>query len=553
MVSIALAMTCTVIVLTSCAVKRPLTGGPRDSVAAAVTAFEPASGTTSYAGSTITIRFDDWVKSSVRSSISIQPVARYATSFSGDEVEVEFLEPLLPNTTYSVSLGTDWQDERGNKPARSYGMIFSTGTAIDSGRIDGRVNATSADNAFVFCYPRTMVDTARSLARLAAPYRIPVGSSGEFTVRALPQGDYVVCAVRDLNRDGRIDPSEDMGIASGYVPVGGQATLRLLPPIDRLAPQLISARSTSDRTIVLRCSERIDTSGLAAQAFDVTDSTGRTVPVLATWRAADAADRIVVRTAASMRTASHTVMIKQGALRDSSGNVIDDTARTAAFVASATPDAIVPRIASITPADSAKKIPTGDAVLTLLFSDAMDQSAMPTVTVTIGDTTTRADVIWRDAITLLCTVPDGAPADKQLTWNVRATGMRALSGAVMADTIFKRVLTTANRTDPGVVEGTLTDSLGMGQPLLLRFLIKEVVKATIPVANGATWSIATLPAGQYEMEIVADLNGNGRYDNGEVAPLRFAEPTYRFPTPIAVRSRWTLDGVNLLIPRAADR
>jgi uncharacterized protein (DUF2141 family) len=546
-------MACTVIVLTSCAVKRPLTGGPRDSVPAAVTVFVPASGTTAYSGTTVTIEFDDWVKPAVRSSISIQPVTRYTTSFSGNELEVEFLEPLLPNTTYSVALGTDWQDERGNKPSRSYGMIFSTGTAIDSGRIDGRVITSSAENAYVLCYPRSMVDTARSLARIAAPYRIPVGTSGDFTIRALPPGEYVVCAVRDLNRDGRIDPTEEMGIATNYVPEGGRATLRLLPPIDRLAPQIINARSSSDRTVVLRCSERIDTLGLTANAFTVMDSTGRTIPVLAAWRAPDAADRIIVRTAESMRSASHTITIGQGALRDSSGNVIEDTARSATFVASATLDAVVPRIASITPADSAKKIPTGDAVLSLVFSDAMDRTRMPTVSVAWGDTVKNAVLSWHDAITLICATPDGAPSDKLMTWRIRATNMRAMSGATMTDTVFVRTFTTSGRTDPGVVEGTLTDSLGMGEPLLLRFLIKDVVKAVIPVVHGGPWSIATLPAGQYDMEIVADLNRNGRYDNGEVSPLRFAEPTYRFPTPIAVRSRWTLDGVNLLIPRAADR
>jgi len=196
--------------MAGCAMKVAPTGGPKDSEPAVLTTMTPPSGTTSMKERTITFEFDDYVDRSVRNAITVLPNARFSTTYGGDELEITFEEPLDTNTTYTVTLGTEWSDLRGNKPSESYTMVFSTGDQIDSGSISGTVFGQSLSNVVIFCYQRA--DTLRptfSPRSVAPKFRLPIGSSGVFSVKGLPDGLYRIVAARDENRNGLLENTED--------------------------------------------------------------------------------------------------------------------------------------------------------------------------------------------------------------------------------------------------------------------------------------------------------------------------------------------------------
>ena len=229
--------------LTSCAMKVAPSGGPRDTTPAEVESTDPADGTRNVSDRTITVRFSDYVDRGVRNAIVVQPKVRFSSSYAGNEIDVTFEEDLLPNTTYTVTLGTDWRDLRGNSPTRAATVTFSTGPDIDTGSIDGIVTGRDLKNVRVLVYRGADTLSADfTPAQAFADYVMPVGSSGAFTIAGLRDGLYRVVAVQDNNGNDLVDANEDYAMAPSDIEVvqGASPSLALL-----MGPSIASVREDS--------------------------------------------------------------------------------------------------------------------------------------------------------------------------------------------------------------------------------------------------------------------------------------------------------------------
>lgn len=197
----------------SCANRLPPGGGPPDKTPASLLKTEPANRSINVTDQTFDFEFDDYVDRSIRNAISIQPAARFSTSYYGDEIAITFEEDLLPNTTYAITLGTEWKDLRGNSPPSATTIIFSTGPELDSGIIQGQVSALNFQDLYVLAYSDAdKLDTSFSPAVNPSVYRIPVGTSGAFAIGGLKDGWYRVLAARDRNENKIVDAGEDYSI-----------------------------------------------------------------------------------------------------------------------------------------------------------------------------------------------------------------------------------------------------------------------------------------------------------------------------------------------------
>lgn len=224
----------------SCANKLAPGGGPPDKTPANLIHTEPADRSTNVTDPSFVFEFDDYVDRSIRNAISIQPAARFSTSYYGDEIAITFDEDLLPNTTYAITLGTEWKDLRGNSPTAAATIIFSTGPGLDSGVIQGQVSAGNLQELFVFAYPNAeTLDTSFSPAADPAVYRIPVGTSGAFMIGGLKDGLYRVLVARDRNKNLIVDPGEDFAIDYSDIQVSSglsrKSNLKIDNPIDTSA------------------------------------------------------------------------------------------------------------------------------------------------------------------------------------------------------------------------------------------------------------------------------------------------------------------------------
>lgn len=483
------------------------------------------------------VLFNKYVDPGVRSMVIVQPEVPYRVSYAGNEISVDFQRELDSNTTYSVTIGTNFTDTHNNRPEQAASVVFSTGARIDTGTISGTAKSASTENLIVFCYALDGInaDTLRP-SHTPPRNRMPVGTSGSFTINGLHDGHYRLMAVMDVNRNALLDPNEDFGMPTSDTHVeNGVAHPVLLhvgPALDIFKPYLSRARSTSTRTIVATMSENVDSSALVATSFVVRDSvSGSRISLRSVTISPDGRDRVVLHTNEALPPGTYLVRGDSATVRDSAGNFLADTGSPIRCMASSVTDTTRLRIVSTSILDSARKVNT-PVILDVRFSDAVDTTSAEWITPSIYR--------YRHATT----ATSG-------TWDSLAVplrGLRSVLGSPMRDTVLVRRFLTSERSDPGTIAGTLTDSLHVGGPFLLRILFgKDSIVATKALEGGGEWTIENVPEGTYTMDVVLDANRNGKYDYGRVRPYQPSEFVWTVTTPLRVRARWTVDGIVILL------
>jgi hypothetical protein len=541
-----------VLVMAGCAMKVAPTGGPRDMTAAEVVRVEPSLGTTLFDGDRVRFTFDDYVDRSIRNAFTILPSVRFTTSYSGDEITVEFQEPLAANTTYSVTLGTDWSDVRGNRPLASFTTIFSTGAGIDSGMISGLVSARSPESMSIFCYPLSDTSAPFTPWNAAPRYRLPCGLSGAFSVRGLADGTYRVMAVRDENRNGLVDPREEYAVAPADVVVragvAGAVRLKSGPAIDREPPELTRARSLTSQLLTVQFTESVYPVTTWEKAIEVRSASDIVVPVAAAWTDSSQRDRLLVRLTSSLDTGACRLSIAAGAMRDSAGNRNDSLQRQS-FRGSSVADTLSLYIVSAEPRDSAKGV-RRDQPLVISFSDAVDtMNAQVSVEHRSPQRSVQVRTRWASPVTFV--IEPQEPRDLK-TWystDVRLVNVRSALGRAVRDSVRMLAMLTEDRpVDPGSISGTFTpsDEMRSCSPLVIRLMSATgTVTAAFRADTDGRFRLDRVPAGEYTVDVFCDRNGNGVYDHGDLRPFAFGEAWWPLPTKISVRPRWTLENVSI--------
>ncbi len=184
-------------------------------------------------------------------------------------------QPLAPATTYSVLIMPTLADAKGNRIGAASAVRFSTGAALDSGRVSGTVSGQRTRGGGVYIVLRRD-DRLRSAAEavvraqegrnaedvLAGASLAELGehvaladAQGAFTVEGLPDGRYTVAAFADRNNNRAFDPDRDvLGVACERVEVRAGSP----PPAVRLSvgdiderPQVAGSVTDSVRVLAL--------------------------------------------------------------------------------------------------------------------------------------------------------------------------------------------------------------------------------------------------------------------------------------------------------------
>ncbi len=177
---------------------------------------------------------------SVEDYVFTSPPIRFAdVSWEGNTL-ILAPDSLRPGTTYLAVIGTGAQDAHGNPLARSCNLLFSTGAALDSGRVVGQVQAVgqSAAGLLVWLYDASRPDSA--WGSQDPDYIGQTGSDGRFEVPGLRVGrDFTVHLFADLTRDRSFDPAtEYMLHVPGIVHLTALAPQESLPNLRYADPSL---------------------------------------------------------------------------------------------------------------------------------------------------------------------------------------------------------------------------------------------------------------------------------------------------------------------------
>jgi hypothetical protein len=267
------------LVLNACAIQKPPSGGPPDTVPPEILSTEPHNMVTNFDGDYVRFEFSKYMsKSQVIENLFISPDIKVNYDWSGKKLDIEFLEELKPQTTYSISLGTDYSDLHGNKPEISYSIIFSTGNIIDSGKIAGKLFDNNADGTFIFAYYLADIKPDTLDPKHTKPtYRTQIGSNGLFVLEALKPGKYRIFAVKDVMKDGQYDHGID-GFASANNDAVVNDTLQpkiLLKSskaIDDTGPMLYYVEALTQSTVLAEFNESLDSSTVSHNTFIIRDN-----------------------------------------------------------------------------------------------------------------------------------------------------------------------------------------------------------------------------------------------------------------------------------------
>lgn len=200
--------------LAGCASMATPQGGPRDELPPRMVRAYPAPGATNVDQRQINIDFDEFITiKDAFNNVVVSPTSeqRPRVSGVGKRVSVQFLDSLMPNTTYTIDFGDAIQDNNEGNPLQNFSYTFSTGPTIDSLRIAGMVldsRTLEPQQGILVGVHTSAADTAFSRMRLVRVAR--TDDRGRFVIRGLASVPYRLFALKDLNGDMRWDNPEEL-------------------------------------------------------------------------------------------------------------------------------------------------------------------------------------------------------------------------------------------------------------------------------------------------------------------------------------------------------
>lgn len=210
------------ILVQSCAIMQPPTGGPKDIAPPKIKKSDPVSGSTNYSGNGIKLDFDEFVVlNNLQQELIVSPPLKYQPEFKlkGKSLIIGFKDTLEENTTYTFNLGAGVKDFHEGNILDSNIIVFSTGDQIDSGNVSGLlVDAFSlkpVEKVLVMLY----TDQNDSTPAKEKPfYYSKSKKTGDFSIDHIKDGDYQIFVLEDKNSNYIYDlPNERIGFLNGEV------------------------------------------------------------------------------------------------------------------------------------------------------------------------------------------------------------------------------------------------------------------------------------------------------------------------------------------------
>ncbi len=522
--------------VTNCASPIPPSGGPIDSIPPQLVAAESTpAGQTNYRPQEIRLTFEEWVElKDWQKQVVVSPPLEYPLDLrikkrtvilTFDEKEV-----LRDSATYVINFGEAVQDLTERNPAEDLRFVFSTGPTIDSARVSGRIldayTAEPVPDALFLLYAN-LADTA---VRTERPfYFTRAGEDGRYLVSNIRPGTYRGLALLDEGADYKYTrPTERTGFTDTLVVVSD--TLTVLPDI-RLSQPILPLRV-----------QKVDTSeyGLLrlplnqpAEGIDVGYLDSTALPPVR---------RNLVDTLLLYYTDSgprEVLLGRNGAWQDTIRFAPRPDGRPQLPLSLITPP--TPRANPGRPLllEFNRPLAGVDTTLARVLRDTLPTPIAATY---------QVDSLRPYRLFVRTSLPAGVP--QRLLFPPGSLTDRF--GGTNADTLDLPV-----NGQPANSFGNLRldfVNLDPTATYVVRLLQDKRLEIEFPIRErfDYSYSIQSLPPGNYRVEVIDDLNENGRYDAGDFAFGRQPEAVRRIDIE-PLRANWDVEAtVDLAAPVAPE-
>mgnify|MGYP006374321633 FL=1 len=203
------------LLLTSCAKRGYITGGLADTLPPVVLKCIPENFSTNFDAKEIKITFDEYIKlNKINQNLIISPPfdtqpeiipAGAATK----TVTIKLLDSLIANTTYSFNFGQSIADNNEGNVLTDFKYIFSTGSYIDSLKVQGSIKESynfKKDNFIsVMLYDATTFNDSTVYKEKPIYITNTLDSLTTFSIENVKEGSYYLVAMKDRNNNNKFE------------------------------------------------------------------------------------------------------------------------------------------------------------------------------------------------------------------------------------------------------------------------------------------------------------------------------------------------------------
>ena len=197
--------------------------GPRDTLPPVIVNMTPDNFSTDrplVGHGKIYIEFDEFVQLKDQQKeffTSPQMKKKPTVTLRGRGIVIQLRDTLLPNTTYALNFGSALRDNNEGNPLHSMRYVFSTGPEIDSMILSGYTadayKADSVSKTFIWFFPADSVEDIAEYDSTIFKYKPAViaraENNGIFIAQNLKPVPYRVYAVQDKNDNQLYEPGSD--------------------------------------------------------------------------------------------------------------------------------------------------------------------------------------------------------------------------------------------------------------------------------------------------------------------------------------------------------
>jgi hypothetical protein len=270
--------------MVSCANIVAPTGGPKDVEAPNLTKQNTQDSSLNFKGGKLYFDFDEFIKvQNVQQQFIITPFVKTTPKITAHKkrVTINLHDSILePNTTYQFFLGNAIQDMHEGNAYKNLSFTFSTGSYFDSLTLKGsciEAETGMPDTAsYIVLYPKSKSDTAFLHSK---PMYAQKTKNGSFTFEHLPNKDFYVYALHDLNNNFFYDGNGEQ-IAFQVEPINPKDTslfIQLYSFVEKDSRDTSSKKNKMRQGNVpkpdpiLNYSVNVDTVSKAKRTFDISN------------------------------------------------------------------------------------------------------------------------------------------------------------------------------------------------------------------------------------------------------------------------------------------
>ncbi|MFB9863007.1 Ig-like domain-containing domain [Rufibacter immobilis] len=516
------ALSALALVLSGCASISSPEGGERDIIAPKLVQSYPKSGQTNVKPEKIVLTFNEDIQTvDLTRQLIIAPFTdnTYKSKVKDNTVELTFTDPWQENTTYSLNFRNSLADITEKNPAKDVIITFSTGSYLDSGRVSGTAQLlfsnTPPKEANILLYPTN--DTSQ-VTKGRPLYVTTADSSGNFSIRNIKEGNYFIYGLTETNNNLRYDnEKENIAYISDSIqvrPVAENIQLKLhLQDVTR--PNVVSRKSFLN-VYEVEYNEGISKATVTAPDKDqnikwLIANNGKTLrlfpgkPEEKRWlvEVQDSASNPRVDTVA-VRLSGNAAARKNNSFAVTNGSSIAPTEKiTVQF-----------------------EVPTVVRDTVGAFTFLLDSAT------TIATRSAKDFQLNQEGTTITFNLPLEAKRDILITMDT--TKVVPFIGAPYANTPQKIQITDK------VDVGSLLVKLATEQKnFIVQLMRQNVVVKEVRDQKSILWD--QLEPGSYQIRILVDENGNGKWDNGLLKERRLPEPVVLPVDKWEIRANWEIE------------